>query len=156
MSFREDIVTHLSVLKARARVLTRNNSAAEDLVQDTIIRAIRFEDKFEQNNLKAWLMRMMTNIFLSQYRKSSKLNKRFVDTSEEGLDWFMPEKPATINETRLDIIEALAQMPQDQAELLVMAEVEGLSYKEIAEKIGVPMGTVMSRLFRARERIGAL
>jgi RNA polymerase sigma-70 factor (ECF subfamily) len=156
MSFREDIITHISVLKARARVLTRNNASAEDLVQDTIIKAIRFEHKFEQNNLKAWLLRVMTNIFLSQYRKHNKMEKRFVSTGDEGIDCYMPEKPTTINETRLDIIEALAQMPQEQANLLIMAEVEGHSYKEMAEKLGVPIGTVMSRLFRARDRIGSL
>lgn len=153
-TFRTDVVQHLGILKARAQSLTKNSSSADDLVQDTIIRAFRFEHKYEPDNLKSWLLRVMTNIFLSQYRKSSKIEKKFVDPGEEGLDWLMPEKPAIINESHLDIVEALKSVPKEQAELLILAEVEGLSYKEIAEKLNVPIGTVMSRLFRAREKLG--
>lgn len=153
-SFRTDVVQHLSFLRSRAMSLTKNAITADDLIQDTVLKAYRFEHKFKPNNLKSWLFRVMTNIFLSNYCKNSTVFERgFVDPGEEGIDRLTPEEPSRIDELRLDVVHAMNKLSQDQADLLIMADVEGLSYKEIAAKLEIPIGTVMSRIFRARQRM---
>jgi RNA polymerase sigma-70 factor (ECF subfamily) len=163
--FEAEALVHLDSLYAHALRLTRSPSDAEDLVQDTFVRALRFYERFERGtNLKAWLLRIQFNSFVNKYRR----NVKEVSAGEA-----MSHEPATEStlgrgplQALLDphgaaiapllaqeIQAALAKLPEDHQTVVVLADVEELSYKEIAEVIGCPIGTVMSRLHRARKAL---
>jgi RNA polymerase sigma-70 factor (ECF subfamily) len=161
--FQRAALEHLDALYGTALRLTRNQSEAEDLVQDTLVRAYRFQHHFEPGtNLKAWLLRILTNTFINHYRRSAR-ERRVLD-HEEGSpvgDGVMSRAAmrglmdaTTVAQEGLlreEIAAALAELPEDYRVMIVLADVEELSYKEIAESVGVPIGTVMSRLHRARK-----
>ena len=163
--FEAEALVHLDSLYAHALRLTRSPSDAEDLVQDTFVRALRFYERFERGtNLKAWLLRIQFNSFVNKYRR----NVKEVSAGEA-----MSHEPATEStlgrgplQALLDphgaaiapilaqeIQAALAKLPEDHQTVVLLADVEELSYKEIAEVIGCPIGTVMSRLHRARKAL---
>ena len=163
--FEAEALIHLDSLYAHALRLTRSPSDAEDLVQDTFVRALRFYERFERGtNLKAWLLRIQFNSFVNKYRR----NVKEISAGEA-----MSHEPATEStlgrgplQALLDphgaaiapllaqeIQAALAKLPEDHQTVVVLADVEELSYKEIAEVIGCPIGTVMSRLHRARKAL---
>jgi RNA polymerase sigma-70 factor (ECF subfamily) len=163
--FEAEALVHLDSLYAHALRLTRSPSDAEDLVQDTFVRALRFYERFERGtNLKAWLLRIQFNSFVNKYRR----NVKEVSAGEA-----MSHEPATEStlgrgplQALLDphgvaiapllaqeIQAALAKLPEDHQTVVILADVEELSYKEIAEVIGCPIGTVMSRLHRARKAL---
>jgi RNA polymerase sigma-70 factor (ECF subfamily) len=161
--FQRAALEHLDALYGTALRLTRHQSEAEDLVQDTLVRAYRFQHHFEPGtNLKAWLLRILTNTFINHYRRSAR-ERRVLD-HEEGspvgdgvmsraamrglLDATTVAQEGLLRE---EIAAALAELPEDYRVMIVLADVEELSYKEIAETVGVPIGTVMSRLHRARK-----
>ena len=162
-AFEEAALEHLDALYGAALRLTRDPSEAEDLVQDALVRAYRFQHHFELGtNLKAWLLRILTNTFINHYRRSVR-ERRVLDT-EEGTpvgDGVMSraamrgltDSTAVAQEGLLrdEILAALDNLPEDYRMMIVLADIEELSYKEIAEAVGVPIGTVMSRLHRARK-----
>jgi RNA polymerase sigma-70 factor (ECF subfamily) len=161
--FQRAALEHLDALYGTALRLTRHQSEAEDLVQDTLVRAYRFQHHFEPGtNLKAWLLRILTNTFINHYRRSAR--ERRVLEHEEGSpvgDGVMSRAAmrglmdaTTVAQEGLlreEIAAALAELPEDYRVMIVLADVEELSYKEIADAVGVPIGTVMSRLHRARK-----
>jgi RNA polymerase sigma-70 factor, ECF subfamily len=161
--FERSALEHLDALYGTALRLTRNQSEAEDLVQDTLVRAYRFQHQFEAGtNLKAWLLRILTNTFINHYRRSAR--ERKVLDQEEGSpvgDGVMSRAAmrglldantvAQEGLLREEIAAALDDLPDDYRAMIVLADVEELSYKEIAETVNVPIGTVMSRLHRARK-----
>jgi RNA polymerase sigma-70 factor (ECF subfamily) len=161
--FERSALEHLDALYGTALRLTRNQSEAEDLVQDTLVRAYRFQHQFEAGtNLKAWLLRILTNTFINHYRRSAR--ERKVLDQEEGSpvgDGVMSRSAmrglldantvAQEGLLREEIAAALDDLPDDYRAMIVLADVEELSYKEIAETVNVPIGTVMSRLHRARK-----
>lgn len=161
--FQRAALEHLDALYGTALRLTRNPSEAEDLVQDTLVRAYRFQHQFEAGtNLKAWLLRILTNTFINHYRRSAR--ERKVLDQEEGSpvgDGVMSRAAmrglmdaSTVAQEGLlreEIAAALDDLPDDYRAMIVLADVEELSYKEIAETVNVPIGTVMSRLHRARK-----
>ncbi|HEX5661830.1 MAG TPA: sigma-70 family RNA polymerase sigma factor [Polyangiales bacterium] len=161
--FQEAALEHLDVLYGAAMRLTRDANEAQDLVQDALVRAYRFQHHFEPGtNLKAWLLRILTNTFINHYRRHVR-ERRVLDT-EEGVpvgDGVMSraamrgltDSTAVAQEglLRSEISGALDNLPEDYRLMIVLADVEELSYKEIAETVGVPIGTVMSRLHRARK-----
>jgi RNA polymerase sigma-70 factor, ECF subfamily len=161
--FEQSALEHLDVLYGAAFRLTRDASEAQDLVQDALVRAYRFQHHFEPGtNLKAWLLRIVTNTFINHYRRSVR-ERRVLDT-EEGApigDGVMSraamrgltDSTAVAQEGLLrgEITKALDNLPEDYRLMIVLADVEELSYKEIAETVNVPIGTVMSRLHRARK-----
>ncbi|HEY6879171.1 MAG TPA: sigma-70 family RNA polymerase sigma factor [Polyangiales bacterium] len=162
-AFQEAALEHLDVLYGAAMRLTRDANEAQDLVQDALVRAYRFQHHFEPGtNLKAWLLRILTNTFINHYRRHAR-ERRVLDT-EEGApigDGVMSraamrgltDSTAVAQEGLLrdEISGALDNLPEDYRLMIVLADVEELSYKEIAETVGVPIGTVMSRLHRARK-----
>jgi RNA polymerase sigma-70 factor (ECF subfamily) len=162
-SFEESALEHLDALYGAALRLTRDSSDAEDLVQDALVRAYRFQHHFELGtNLKAWLLRILTNTFINHYRR--KVRERRVLDTEEGTpvgDGVMSraamrgltDSTAVAQEGLLrdEILAALDNLPEDYRLMIVLADIEELSYKEIADAVGVPIGTVMSRLHRARK-----
>jgi len=142
--------------------MTRNSEDAEDLVQETYLKAYRYYDKFEEGtNFKAWLFKIMKNTFINNYRKKQQAPalSHFADI-EESFENQVSEDVArqTKNpeeeflETVLDedVQAALDKLPPDYRMVVLLADLEGFSYKEIADILEVPVGTVMSRLYRGR------
>ncbi len=164
--FFAEALTHLDVLYRTALRLTRNPSDAEDLVQETYLRAHRFRDSFKPGtNLRAWLFRILTNNFINEYRKRT----RRPDTVDVGEleDYYLfhrvkeagselgtdPEE--TVMRMFLDdeVRQALDDLPDQYRLPVLLADVEGFSYKEIAQVTDTPIGTVMSRLHRGRKQL---
>jgi RNA polymerase sigma-70 factor (ECF subfamily) len=169
--FEREALPHLSALYAAALRMTRNEKDAEDLVQDTLLRAYRFFDTFQAGtNCKAWLFRILTNVFCNNYRERER--EHFVMTEAESspanLEQFVGgggqwNSDARDVETALlgrmvsaDVEKALAAVPSDFRMAVILADLEDFSYKEIAEIMDCPAGTVMSRLFRGRKILQGL
>ncbi len=163
--FEQEALEHLDALYAAALRLTRNPTEAEDLVQDTFVKACRFYDRFEAGtNLKAWLFRIQTNTFINRYRRRVR-ERDVLDGAQsapvgEGVMSRAAMRalshPVAAAEQGLlaqEIERALAQLPEEQRMMILLADVEEMSYREIAEVIGCPIGTVMSRLHRARKAV---
>ena len=144
--------------------LTRRPQEAEDLVQDTLLRAYRFFDRYEKGtNFKAWILKILKNAFINRYR-SAQREPDTVDFEaiEEGLERLMRPAPGTASPpidpeqifmrgvVDAEIDEALDRLPPEYRMVFIMAVVEEMSYKEIASALSIPIGTVMSRLHRAR------
>src|SRR5512141_425664 len=160
--FQELAMKHLDPLYSAALRLTKNDRDAEDLVQDTFLRAYRFFDKFERGtNIKAWLFKILTNTFINRYRRSVKersivegserdaVHERFI--SREASDY--AANPEQFFFDRLlsdDVLRAIDSLPIDFRLVVILADLQEFSYKEVAEILECPVGTVMSRLFRGR------
>lgn len=147
--------------------MTREPAAAEDLVQETLLRAYRFWHKFQQGtNVKAWLFRIQTNIFINRYRKKQTEQKVMDDRQiDDLLHRFAAQESTFIPpDTREDFLKevigdevmaALDELPFDFRMTVILADMHDLSYKEIADVLDCPVGTVMSRLHRARKLLQA-
>jgi RNA polymerase sigma-70 factor, ECF subfamily len=162
--FEAEALPLLSNLYTAAYRLTRNAADAEDLVQETFLRAYRGFHQFEQGtNLKAWIYRILTNTFINSYRKKQREPQTVSDDEVE--DWYLyskmaedgaePSAEASVLESLPDedVQEALSSLAEPFRIAVLLADVEGFSYKEIAEITGVPIGTVMSRLHRGRRAL---
>ena len=162
-SFVEDAVSHLDALHAVACRLTRNPTEAEDLVQDTLVKAMRAREQFQPGtNMKAWLLRIVTTTFLNQYKRGG-LERDVLDGPDADplADGWMSS--ATMRAMRdaeslalqpllqEELQAALEALPEEFRLAVVLSDVEEMSYKEIADIMGCPMGTVMSRLHRGRK-----
>jgi RNA polymerase sigma-70 factor (ECF subfamily) len=160
--FEREVLEQLPSLLAVATRLTRNPSEAEDLVQDAVLKAIRAHTQFESGtNLRAWLLKILTNTFINRYRRGglerSVLESPDADPLADG--WVSsstieamrdPESQALRPILEAEIGKALDELPAEFRLAVVLSDVEDLSYKEIAEIMGCPIGTVMSRLHRGR------
>jgi RNA polymerase sigma-70 factor, ECF subfamily len=163
--FERDVLPLLPNLYAAALRMTRDPTDAEDLVQDTYLRAFRgFSGFTEGTNLKAWLYRILTNSFINTYRKKQR-QPQTVEGPDDMDEWYLFDKLGGRNvelsaETEvLDRIPdeavkgALESLPENFRLPVLLADVEGFSYKEIAEIMDTPIGTVMSRLHRGRKAL---
>ena len=151
---REAILAALPSLRAFALSLTHNVTNADDLVQDTILRAWANLDRFEAGtNLQAWLFTILRNGFYSQHRKKRR-EVEDPDGSYAARLWAPPEQPARCDVQ--DMLKALAKLPVEHREALLLIVAEGLSYEDAARVCGVPVGTIKSRTFRARARLAQL
>lgn len=138
-----------------ARWITRNDEDARDVVQEAMLRAFRFFEGFEGGNTRAWLLTIVRNTAFDWMRKSRlrediPFEEEVHSGEEAGRD---PESLAVVQADAVRLGEALRALPVFLREAILLREQEGLSYKEIASVTGVPMGTVMSRLARARSRL---
>jgi len=136
--------------------MTRNETEAEDLLQDAYLRAYRFFDKFEKGtNFRAWLFKIIRNVYINKYRKQSKAPQMMDVADAEAIgslsETDTPERQIFDKLLDDDITKALDTLPDDFRITLVMSDLEGFSYKEIAEILDCPIGTVMSRLHRGRK-----
>lgn len=151
---RDEIADHLPALRAFAMSLTRNSASADDLVQETILKAWSKFDKFQPGtNLRAWLFTIQRNTFYSDRRK----RKREVPDPDGHFSRNLSEKPA--HDARLafgDFMTAFDALSPEHREVLVLVGAEGFSYEEAAETMGVAIGTVKSRANRARARLAEL
>jgi|SRR6516164_2055556 RNA polymerase sigma-70 factor (ECF subfamily) len=150
------ILPHLDAAYNLARWLVGNPADAEDIVQEAFLRALRFFDGFRGADSRAWLLKIVRNTSYSWLRKNrpTQLTDEFDETihSDENADESAEMKLLSRAESER-VINALEALPLTFREILVLREIEGLSYKEISEVTGVAMGTVMSSLSRARHRL---
>jgi RNA polymerase sigma-70 factor, ECF subfamily len=157
--FEETVMPHLDAAFNYARWLTKNEADAEDVVQDACVRAMRFFSSFRDGDARAWLFAIVRNAWYSRAaRRAGATEVTLMDTArderpDEALD---PEERLLQQHTVSRVRAALEQLPVDFREVIVLREIEGLSYKEIAAVVRVPIGTVMSRLARGRERLLAV
>jgi RNA polymerase sigma-70 factor (ECF subfamily) len=164
--FTRDTLPLLDSLYASALRMTRNPADAEDLVQETMLRAYRSFDRFEEGtNLKAWMFRIMTNAYINTYRKKQREPKKVSSEEIEDFDLYQelknhddqfsqtPERIVLDSLVDSDIIEAIDDLPEQFRLAVVLSDVEGFSYAEMAEIMDVPLGTVMSRLHRGRKAL---
>lgn len=153
-AFRDQLVAELPNLRAFAASLCGSMQLADDLVQDTAVKAWSNQDKFQQGtSIRAWLFTILRNTYFSLYRKRGR--------EVQDVEGVYSSKIAVIGgqESHIDLADfriALAQLPEEQREALVMIGASGLSYEEAAEISGVPVGTVKSRVNRARAKLAAV
>jgi RNA polymerase sigma-70 factor, ECF subfamily len=145
--FRPSVEAAVPALRRYARALTRDSELADDLVQDTLVRALRSEHLFHGGDVRAWLYTILTNLNRNRLRSLARRPTLTPIEDNDAPDMAGPEAGAR------DIERALASLVDDQRTVLLLVVLEGLSYREVAEVQGVPIGTVMSRLARARMQI---
>ena len=145
-----EIEAHIPALRRYAYALSRDGEAADDLVQDCLERALsRWRLHRTGSDLRAWLFAILRNLFIDRYRVARRRGE--LAPLDEAADAMPPTQDAVLGVG--DILAALDRMPEDQRSLLLLIGVEDLSYEEAARVLGVPVGTIMSRLSRARERL---
>ncbi|MFP8489697.1 sigma-70 family RNA polymerase sigma factor [Gracilimonas sp. Q87] len=158
--FDEEIIPHMDALYNFALRLTTDPNDAEDLVQDTIVKAYRFFSSYEKGtNAKAWMFRILKNSFINNYRKTSKKPSQ-VDYDEVSpyYESIRAERTETSDLESLmfremmddDLSNALTRLPEDFRTVVLLCDVEGYTYEEIANMLDVPIGTIRSRLHRGR------
>ena len=154
--FERVVLPHMDAAYNLARWLTRNDHDAEDLVQESYLRAFKFFGSFQGANARGWLLTIVRNTCYTWFRENrpQELTTSFDENihSTEA-DPFDPEKLLLQSESGQLIKQAMEELPLEFREVLTLRELEGLSYKEIAVIAGIPPGTVMSRLARARSRL---
>ena len=147
----EEITAYIPRLRRYARALTGNRDAADDLVQDTLERAwSRFHLWRHGSNLRAWLFTIMHNLFINDTRTRNR-ESGFAPEEEAFALPVSPAHDALVELRELDA--ALRQLPDEQREVVLLVGLEQMSYESVARVLGIPLGTVMSRLFRGRERL---
>ena len=163
--FEVEALPHADLLYNYALRMTNNTADADGLVQETFLKAFRFWDKYEKGtNIRAWLFRILKNSFINRYRRESK-EPDTVDY-EEVQNFYTTIRAETAESTNLyesafghllddDIAAAVTKLPEDFRTVVILCDIEGLTYEEIAEFLAVPLGTVRSRLHRGRSLLRA-
>ena len=155
-NFEEVVVPHLDAAFNYARWLTKNDADAEDVVQDATIRALRYFSSLRNDDARAWLLTIVRNTWYGRLGQKSASQRAGVydEMTDERRDERLGPEALVLQQQAVEQVQlALESLPVDFREAVVLRELEGLSYKEIAAVVGVPVGTVMSRLSRARERL---
>jgi len=151
--FRSIVLPHLDAAYGYARWLTRDPVEAQDLAQEAMLRALRYFHSFRGEEARPWLLRIVRNTWIDLRKRNGaeKLPLEALETrAADGPD---PEQSALAGDRRRQVAAALAALPAESREVLVLREIEDLSYKHIAAVLDLPIGTVMSRIARAREKL---
>jgi RNA polymerase sigma-70 factor (ECF subfamily) len=160
--FENRVIGHMDAMYSVAVRLTRNATDAQDLMQDAVVRALRFRDKFQEGTyLKAWLLTILRNTFINDYRKRARRPTMVEWTGAEVMPnmkadpdmGYYPDELKSKNVLELlddDIRSAVEALPEGHRDTVIMADLKSMSYKDIAEEMNCPLGTVMSRLHRGR------
>jgi RNA polymerase sigma factor (sigma-70 family) len=154
-AFDEAVLPHLDAAYNLARWLTRNDQDADDVVQEASLRAFKYWKGFSGRDCRSWLLAIVRNTFYSWIRQQS-IQPQLTENGEvDDVDNSLPDPESMLlqNRDREMLSVALEDLPVEFREAIVLREIEGLSYKEIADITGVPIGTVMSRLARGRRRL---
>jgi RNA polymerase sigma-70 factor, ECF subfamily len=162
--FEASVQEHLNMLYAVALRLTRNDADAEDLVQNTVVKALRFHRKFQKGTyIKAWLLTILRNTFINDYRRTARRPIHVeLSGTEPAAPAYSPDPMTRNNQSEStssqlmelldeEVRQAIDALPNDFRSAVVMADLQGSSYKEIASTMGCPLGTVMSRIHRGRK-----
>jgi RNA polymerase sigma-70 factor (ECF subfamily) len=149
VGFQQSVEATIPALRRYARALTRNADTADDLVQDTLVRALRSEHLFHGGDIRSWLYTILTNLNRNRLRSLARRPMLLSIEDNDAPDMAGPEAG------QRDIVRALDSLVEEQRSALLLVVLEGLSYREVADVQGVPIGTVMSRLARARVQIKA-
>ena len=152
--FRALMLPHLDAAYGFARWLTRDPVTAQDLAQEAMLRALRYFHAFRGEEARPWLLRIVRNTWVDQRAKKGE-DQPLEVAENQPADGPDPEQSALAGDRRRQVAAALAALPTDMREILVLREIQDLPYKQIASVLGLPIGTVMSRLARARERMAA-
>ncbi|HJQ27340.1 MAG TPA: sigma-70 family RNA polymerase sigma factor [Blastocatellia bacterium] len=154
--FERTVLPHLPAAYNLARWLTRNGHDAEDVVQEAYLRAYRFFGTFRGGDSRSWLLKIVRNVYYTwiQQEHARKLST-IADEEIESIESHAPDPEARLlhDADSARLRRALEQLPVEYREVIILRELEELSYKEIADIAGIPLGTVMSRLARARRRL---
>jgi RNA polymerase sigma-70 factor (ECF subfamily) len=159
--FEREALPHTDLLYNYALRMTNNPADADDLLQETFLKAYRFWDKYEPGtNIRAWLFRIMKNSYINRYRKETK-EPTTVDYGEvENFYTSVKDRASESNDLQEtlygnllddDVASAVADLPEDFRTVVILCDIEGLSYEEIADFVDIPLGTVRSRLHRGRK-----
>lgn len=163
--FEAEVLPHLDAMHRTAVRLTRSAADADDLVQDSVVKAYRFFDSYEQGtNVRAWLLKILTNLFFSRHRRTTlEGNVSALGAVDPVADGWMsaasmaptrePERLVERPLLEASVGKVLDELPEDFRTVLVLVDIEGLTYREVADAMGCPIGTVMSRLHRARKAV---
>ncbi len=158
--FERELLPHVNALQTFAYHLTYNQEDADDLVQETYMKAYRFIDKYEEGtNPKAWLFKILKNAYINEYRKRVKQPIKvdyeeitaYHDTDDDRISGYSDlREEIFLNMMGDEVTTAINSLPIDFRTVILLCDIEGFTYEEIASIIDVPIGTVRSRLFRAR------
>lgn len=164
--FETEVIPYTDALKSFALKMTNDTDDADDLLQDTLMKAFRFFDKFEKGtNMKAWLFQIMKNSFINNYRKTSKepnkvdyedVQNFYENIKAEDVKSQHYQSDAFSDVLDDEITSALSKLPDDFRTIVFLSDVEGYTYEEIADFVDCPIGTVRSRLHRARKMLYSL
>ncbi len=155
-NFEQDVLPHLDAAYNLARWLTRNEQDAQDVAQEACLRAFRFFPGFRGGDARAWLLKIVRNTFYTwshgnrPLQDAAEFDEKFFPPDSDVLN---PEEVALQNDSDTLVRKALEMLPSTSREVLILRELEVMSYKEIADITGMPIGTVMSSLSRARGRL---
>ena len=161
--FEKEAVPHLDAVYNFALRMTGDEDDADDLVQETYLKAFRFFDKFEKGtNCKAWLFRILKNSFINDYRKTTKepnkvdyddVQNFYENIKADEVETQHYEEDAFANLLDDDVSKAITELPEDFRTVVILSDIEGFTYEEIADFVDIPVGTVRSRLHRARKML---
>jgi RNA polymerase sigma-70 factor (ECF subfamily) len=163
--FEKEAIPHMDALYNFALRMTGDEDDADDLVQETFLKAFRFFDKFEKGtNCKAWLFRILKNSYINDYRKTTKepdkidyedVQNFYENIKSDEVDSKHYEMDAFNNLLDDEISTAITSLPEDFRTVVILSDIEGFTYEEIADFVDIPVGTVRSRLHRARKMLYA-
>jgi RNA polymerase sigma-70 factor (ECF subfamily) len=158
-SLRAGLVALVPELRGRAMRLAQNAATADDLVQDTVERALKFEAQYERGtNLRAWVQQILFSVFITRYRRSRRERNALRTLSSDPCAWTLPERfsaPDVTAPLMARTQERLDALPEGFRSVVTLVDLEQCSYREAATALGLPVGTVMSRLHRGRKMLAS-
>lgn len=156
-TFRDELARVLPSLQPRALGLCRNQSDASDLLSDTAERALRFESHFVVgSNMRAWLNQILFSVFVTRCRRRRRESLALEMLKDDPCAWFQTDNPAVMQSFSPRLRAALDRLPAVFAETVALVDIGELAYKEAAQELGVPVGTIMSRLHRGRKLLATM